>query len=108
MLFQKNIEPRCTYCQRGTPLDEEKILCTKQGVVAPGGSCRSFKYDPLKRVPPPPVAPDFSKLRTRISPFEQKPPPPAHQAGAAFRAICVCAWPAPANRRSPALPRQQP
>lgn len=35
MLFQKNIEPRCTYCQRGTPLDEEKILCTKQGVVAP-------------------------------------------------------------------------
>ena len=48
---------RCTYCQRGTPLDEEKILCTKQGVVAPGGSCRSFKYDPLKRVPPPPVAP---------------------------------------------------
>lgn len=25
MLFQKNIEPRCTYCQRGTPLDEEKI-----------------------------------------------------------------------------------
>ena len=55
MLFQKNIEPRCTYCQRGTPLDEEKILCTKQGVVAPGGSCRSFKYDPLKRVPPPPV-----------------------------------------------------
>ena len=44
MLFQKNIEPRCTYCQRGTPLDEEKILCTKQGVVAPGGSCRSFKY----------------------------------------------------------------
>ena len=37
MLFQKNIEPRCTYCQRGTPLDEEKILCTKQGVVAPGG-----------------------------------------------------------------------
>ena len=60
MLFQKNIEPRCTYCQRGTPLDEEKILCTKQGVVAPGGSCRSFKYDPLKRVPPPPVAPDFS------------------------------------------------
>ena len=43
--------------------DEEKILCTKQGVVAPGGSCRSFKYDPLKRVPPPPVAPDFSKLK---------------------------------------------
>ena len=30
---------------------------------APGGSCRPSKYDPLKRVPPPPVAPDFSKLK---------------------------------------------
>ena len=43
--------------------DEEKILCTKQGVVAPGGSCRSFKYDPLKRVPPRPAALDTEKLK---------------------------------------------
>ena len=62
MLFQKNIEPRCTYCQRA-PHGRGENLCTKQGVVAPGGSCRSFKYDPLKRVPPPPVAPDFSRLK---------------------------------------------
>ena len=61
MLFQKNIEPRCTYCQRGTPLDEE--MCLKRGIMSAAGSCRAFRYDPLKRVPPPPVAPDFSKLK---------------------------------------------
>ncbi len=63
MLFQKDIEPRCLYCQRGTMLDEDQILCAKKGVVAPGGSCRSFKYDPLKRVPTPPVTLDLDKLK---------------------------------------------
>ena len=63
MLFQKDIEPRCAYCQRGTQLEEDKILCVKKGVVAPGGSCPRFRYAPLKRVPPPPVLPDFSKLK---------------------------------------------
>lgn len=62
MLFQKNIEPRCTYCARGTQLDEEAILCPKRGVVSPGGSCRAFRYDPLKRIPPAPAVPDFSHL----------------------------------------------
>ena len=62
MLFQKDIEPRCAYCQRGTQLEEDKILCVKKGVVAPGGSCPRFRYDPLKRVPPP-VLPDFSGLK---------------------------------------------
>lgn len=63
MLFQKDIEPRCTYCARGAALGEDKVLCPKKGVVAPGGSCRAFKYDPLKRVPPKPAAADFSKLK---------------------------------------------
>ena len=58
MLFQKDIEPRCCYCQRGTKLDEEQVLCVKKGVVSPGGSCRSFRYDPLKRVPPRPAKAD--------------------------------------------------
>ena len=49
MLFQKHIEPRCTYCARGTQLESDKILCGRHGVVSPGGSCRSFQYDPLKR-----------------------------------------------------------
>ena len=41
----------------------EKILCPKRGLVSPGEHCRSFRYDPLKRVPPVPAAPDFSRLR---------------------------------------------
>ena len=63
MLFQKKIEPRCAYCQRGTQLDEEKILCAKKGVVDRGGSCRAFRYDPLKRVPSRPKPQSFEKFR---------------------------------------------
>jgi len=63
MLFQKGIEPRCAYCTRGATLEEDKILCPKKGVVSAGESCRWFRYDPLRRVPPRPVSMDFSKLR---------------------------------------------
>ena len=57
MLFAKKIEPRCSYCARGTQLDEATVLCLKRGVTSPGGHCRRFRYDPLKRKPPQPVAP---------------------------------------------------
>ncbi len=63
MLFQKTIEPRCTYCAKGSPLEKDTVLCPKKGVVSAGGSCRSFQYDPLKRVPPAPAQPDFSRLK---------------------------------------------
>lgn len=63
MLFQKDIEPRCVYCTRGAQLDEAHILCPRRGVMSPSGSCRRFRYDPLRRVPPPPVLPDFSRLK---------------------------------------------
>ncbi|MGN0968996.1 MAG: hypothetical protein ACI4O3_06965 [Oscillospiraceae bacterium] len=63
MLFAKKIEPRCAYCKRGTTLDEERVICLKRGVVCPGGSCRAFRYDPLKRVPPKPAALELGKLR---------------------------------------------
>ena len=63
MLFEKKIEPRCAYCARGTDLADGQVICLKRGVVSAGHSCRVFRYDPLKRVPPKPVAPDFSKLR---------------------------------------------
>ena len=63
VLFQKDIEPRCSYCQRGTKLDEDQILCIKKGVVSPGDSCRAFRYDPLKRTPAPPVTLDLGKLK---------------------------------------------
>ena len=60
-LFQENMEPRCAYCARGSLLEEDKILCTKKGVVFPSHSCGAFRYDPLKRVPPKPAVLDKSK-----------------------------------------------
>ena len=63
MLFEKKMDPRCAYCQRCAPLDEESVMCIKRGVVPAGFHCRAFKYAPLKRVPPRPAAPDFSRLK---------------------------------------------
>lgn len=63
MLFEKDMDPRCAYCRRGTSLGEDQVMCIKKGIVPAGGSCRAFRYDPLKRVPPRPLRPDFSKLR---------------------------------------------
>ncbi len=61
-LFQTDITPRCAYCAKGAPLEEGKILCAKRGVVRPGANCPSFRYDPLKRVPPKPAKLDTGKL----------------------------------------------
>lgn len=63
MLFRKSIDPRCTYCAHSVTLDEESIICPKKGVMPATGHCRGFRYDPLKRIPPRPAAPDFSKLK---------------------------------------------
>ena len=54
-LFQKSIEPRCAYCAHGRELEADQIVCPKKGVMAAGSHCHSFKYDPLKRVPPRPA-----------------------------------------------------
>ena len=62
-LFQKHIEPGCVDCSRCRPLNDELVVCEKKGVMSAGSSCRSFRYDPLKRVPPRPVKADFSKLK---------------------------------------------
>ena len=62
MLFRKDIEPRCAYCAHGARLEGDSILCRKKGVVQAGEYCRSFKYDPLLRVPPKPAVLDFSRL----------------------------------------------
>ncbi|MBQ1351331.1 MAG: hypothetical protein IIY71_01255 [Oscillospiraceae bacterium] len=55
MLFRKKIEPCCSYCARGTAAEEGHILCAKRGIVSPHDRCRSFRYDPLRRTPPPPA-----------------------------------------------------
>lgn len=51
-MFGKKIEPACEYCKFGRKSpDSEKVFCQKKGVVNFYDSCRSFKYDPLKRAP---------------------------------------------------------
>lgn len=60
--FEKKMEARCAYCKHGSSLGEERVMCLKKGIVSAAGSCRRFRYDPLRRVPPKPVAADFSRL----------------------------------------------
>lgn len=61
MLFRKKIERSCSYCQYGTYLENRKILCSKKGCKTVDDSCRRFKYDPCKRIPPKAKALDFSR-----------------------------------------------
>ena len=61
MLFRKKIERLCAYCQYGTQLEEDLILCSKKGLRNPDDKCWRFQYDPCKRIPKKAKALDFSK-----------------------------------------------
>ena len=61
MLFRKKIAKSCSYCARGTKIDDEQVLCMKKGIVPTNSKCRKFLYDPCKRVPAKPKALDFEK-----------------------------------------------
>lgn len=63
MLFRKNIDPRCAYCQRGAQINEREVACVKRGIMPVEGSCRRFRYDPLKRVPPRPAPLETARLK---------------------------------------------
>lgn len=63
MLFRKDIDPKCAYCQRGAQINEWEVACVKRGIVPVESSCRSFRYDPLKRVPPRPAVLDTARLK---------------------------------------------
>ena len=53
MLFRKEIEPRCAYCQHAAETGGDTLLCAHKGPVSAAFHCRRFRYDPLKRVPSP-------------------------------------------------------
>lgn len=57
MLFRKSIEPACAYCTHAYGGEDDSIFCTKKGVMKPWQHCRSFDYDPLKRMPEAPLPP---------------------------------------------------
>lgn len=61
MLFRKRIPRSCQYCVHSAALDEEKLLCTKKGIVTVDDQCRRFRYAPCKRIPAKPKALDFSQ-----------------------------------------------
>lgn len=62
-LFRKNIDPRCAYCKRGSQINEREVACVKHGIVPVEYHCRSFGYDPLKRVPPRPAVLNTDQLK---------------------------------------------
>ncbi len=63
MIFSKEIEQICAYCEHGKPiLGTEDIICPKKGLVKADFKCKKFVYTPLRRTPPKPLQPDFKKL----------------------------------------------
>ncbi len=47
-----DIVKQCAFCEFASKtLDEDKMLCKKKGVVLAEYSCRSFRYDLMKRAP---------------------------------------------------------
>ena len=64
MLFNRNIEPSCSYCRYAIDLGYNEYACSKRGIVAGSGFCSSFLYEPTKRVPevlPKLKPPEFSE-----------------------------------------------
>ncbi len=50
--FNKNLQKSCSYCVYGTVLElTNETVCKKHGVMYSRDYCRSYKYDPLKRIP---------------------------------------------------------
>lgn len=62
MLFRRDIERSCAYCKHGAKADDDTCLCRKKGLVPLSGSCRRFRYDPLRRIPAAAAPKDFSEF----------------------------------------------
>ena len=65
MLFRKKVEKSCEYCANGVKLNEDQVLCAKQGLVSSCERCRRFKYDPCKRIPRKAKPLDFKKYEEK-------------------------------------------
>ena len=60
MLFRKKIQKDCVYCRHAKAINDAVLICHKRNNQAAVKPCFHFKYDPCKRIPPRPKAPDFS------------------------------------------------
>ncbi len=56
MLFAGDHPRLCATCRHAgpSPGDAEALLCRGKKPVTPEHSCSRYRYDPLKRQPPPP------------------------------------------------------
>ena len=63
MLFRKKQPRSCTTCLYSAELSDHQLLCSKRGVVADSYSCRKYRYDPCKRIPPSMKALDLKKYK---------------------------------------------
>lgn len=51
-LFGSGVSPACEYCIYGEKKsDGTGVLCRHKGVMPLEGSCKKYKYDPLRREP---------------------------------------------------------
>jgi len=51
LLFRRDIEPSCSYCQYGTSIGFGEVVCKKRGIMSSIGNCDAFRYEPTKREP---------------------------------------------------------
>jgi hypothetical protein len=56
LIFNKNIDPSCSYCAWGRRISETEVACERCGIVSSGGDCTHFKYDPMVRKPSKPIS----------------------------------------------------
>lgn len=65
MIFSKEIEKVCAYCEHGTQVfGTEDVLCSKKGLVKGDFHCSKFLYSPLRRTPPKPITIEKINLPT--------------------------------------------
>lgn len=60
-MFRKKMQRSCSYCSFSTVLGDGTVLCAKKGAMQEIKPCRRFRYDPLRRIPCKPKAPDFTQ-----------------------------------------------
>ena len=51
LLFRRDMESSCSYCQYGVNIGFGEVACKKCGIMSVHGKCSSFRYDPTKREP---------------------------------------------------------
>lgn len=56
----------CRLCEFAQDTVGDEMICYKRGPVSADNSCRKFRYDPFKRVPPKGAS---LKLDTEINPL---------------------------------------